>query len=137
MRPPSIGSVLALGWVIAEVIAYIVFFSFFSLGAGLVVGVVSAAIGILVLRRMGQQIIRIASADLQRLDLRRMLGSAPLAMIGAVLLVAPGFLSDLAGLILVLAGSRSLFRPPPERLQRDIDLDPGEWRRTPDDPRSP
>lgn len=138
MRAPSIGRAIFLGWVAAEFIAYAVFFSIFSLSAGFLFGAGSIALGLLTIRAAGRRVARDTAAELMKAAENGSLGSLPYALLGAILLLLPGFLSNLAGLVLVVLGSRIFWgRTAPaarERTQaQEFDLEPHEWSRRPDD----
>ena len=138
MRAPSIGRAIFLGWVAAELIAYAVFFSLFSLSAGILFGAGSIALGLLTIRAVGRRVARGAAAELMKAAENRSLGSLPYALLGSVLLLLPGFLSNLAGLVLVLLGSRFFWgravSPAQERTRaQEVELEPHEWSRLPDD----
>lgn len=47
MRPASIGRVIILSWVAAEIVTYAAFFSFFPIWAGLLVGLDQSCSGFL------------------------------------------------------------------------------------------
>lgn len=129
------GRLIATAWVMAEVLAYAAFLSYFSLLAGLLVGVASTGLGLVTLRLVGQRLTREATANFMRRASMKDIEALPLALLGAILLLLPGFLTDLAGLGLVLIGARSLLRPiaaaRPD--SRHIDLARDEWTRLPDD----
>ncbi len=122
-------------WVLAELLAYILIFSRFPALYALLIGVVSTVLGALTLRFIGQRLTAQASADFITVLSGKDLRSLPLALIGALLLLLPGFLTDAIGLLLVIAGVRSLFRTPPveNRMEREIDLSRDQWTRLPDD----
>ena len=58
-------------------------------------------------------------------------GSGGLILLAGILLLIPGFITDVVGLLLLIA---TLLRrgPPPERGDGVVDLPPDEWRRVPD-----
>lgn len=141
MRAPSIGRAIFLGWVAAEFIAYAVFFSLFSLSAGILFGGGSIALGLLTIRAAGRRVAQGAAAELMKAAENGSVGSLPYALLGAVLLLLPGFLSNLAGFALVVLGSRIFWgrtfsgrTVSPERTQaQEVELEPHEWSRLPDD----
>jgi UPF0716 protein FxsA len=65
-------------------------------------------------------------------------GSGAVILLAGILLLIPGFITDLLGLLLLIAPlRRALFglftrRPPPRRADGVLDLEPEQWRRVPD-----
>ncbi len=133
MRPASIGRVIILSWVAAEFVTYAVFFSIFPIWAGVLVGLGSILLGLLTLRLLGARVMQAATAQLMEAAINGSVRTAPLALLGAVLLLLPGFLSDLLGVALVIAGAGALLQPPAAADARNIDLEDHEWTRLPDD----
>ena len=131
MWPPSIGRVIILSWIASELLAYAVFFQVFPVWAGFLIGLGSTMLGIAALRLLGARIFEAAKAQLEAGTIR--VRAAPYAVIGAILLILPGFLSDFAGLALVLAGGRAFVRPARAANPREIELEQHEWTRRPDD----
>ena len=128
------GKTVLLAWLIAEAITYVLVLVNFSLLAGLLIGIGSTGLGLLVLRMVGRKVASESAIHLNGFDSLADLKTIPLALLGAILLLLPGFLSDLAGLILVLIGGRSLLRPQtPSPRARHVDLGRDEWTRLPDD----
>lgn len=128
------GRFVATTWLIAEVLAYALFLSYFSLSAAVLIGVASTGLGFVALRLVGQRFTREAAASLMQRSSSRGFETLPLALLGAILLLLPGFLSNLIGLALVVIGARSLLGPskaPPGKSH--IDLARTEWTRLPDD----
>lgn len=133
MRPASIGRVIILSWLAAEFLAYLVFFSLFPVWAGLAIGVGSTGLGVLGLRLLGAQAMRAVTAQLANAASGVSLRMIPFALLGAVLLILPGFLSDFIGLALLIAGSAAILRRREPAAARNIDLEQHEWTRLPDD----
>lgn len=133
MRPASIGRVIFLSWVAAEFATYAVFFSIFPIWAGVLVGLGSILLGLVTLRLLGARVMQAATAQLMEAAINGSARTAPLALLGAVLLLLPGFLSDLLGVALVIAGAGALLRRPASADARSIDLEDHEWTRLPDD----
>ncbi|MFN3890032.1 MAG: FxsA family protein [Beijerinckiaceae bacterium] len=128
------GKTIVAIWVIAEVFAYALVLSHVSLLSALAIGVGSTALGLVALRVIGRQFLRKSGADLQEFATLADLRAIPLALIGAILLLLPGFLSDLLGLVLALLGYRAfLRRAEGPGAAREFDLERGEWTRLPDD----
>jgi UPF0716 protein FxsA len=134
MRLPSIGRVTILGWAAAEFVAYVAFFSFFPFWAGFLVGLGSTILGIVSLRLLGARIAEAFKARLTETESGGTSQRAPLALLGAFLLLIPGFLSDFAGLALLIFGAGALFRQARAADTREIKLEQHEWKRLPDDP---
>lgn len=126
-------SILAI-WVVGELLAYFVILSQFGVFTGLLIGAGSATMGLLALRMAGGRLTLQAAATLAGGIQARRTGLIPLFVLGAILLLLPGFVSDALGLFLVVAGAPALMRRTPPRGERDIDLSPGEWSRRPDEP---
>lgn len=65
-------------------------------------------------------------------------GSGAVILLAGILLLIPGFITDLLGILLLIAPlRRALFglftrRPPPRRADGVLDLEPEQWRRVPD-----
>ena len=123
---------IILSWVAAEFVTYAAFFSFFPIWVGLLVGLGSILIGLLALRMLGARVMQAATAQLLEAAINGSVRTAPLALFAAILLLF-GFLSDLIGVILVIAGVRALLRRPAVADVRNIDLEQHEWTRLPDD----
>jgi UPF0716 protein FxsA len=106
--------------------------------------VATTVFGVLLLRRSGRENLRHLRGALARDGLRAVRLETPgaAAVLGAILLVVPGFITDLVGAALFLPTTRRwlsgalarLARPPKSqpRNNRIIDLDPAEWHRIPD-----
>lgn len=136
---------MALGiWLAAEICAFILVVSVLGAGGAVLLGLLTSVIGFSQLRRLGQG----AASSLRRVFGPRgvvlkqdSVVDGTIAAIGGVLLILPGFLSDLIGLALsapsvrlwivdhmkwVKPVSRRKAKP---RRERIIDLDDQEWRR--------
>lgn len=65
-------------------------------------------------------------------------GVGALTILGGILLLIPGFITDVVGLLLLLAplrrarGARLGLNPTPARPDGVVDLEPEQWRRVPD-----
>ena len=132
MRASFGGSIGPILWIGAEIIAYAIVFQQFGVGIALLIGLLSLAIGITALRRLGFGLIGYLEQGFARPD-TIIAGAkhAGLAALGAILLILPGVLSNAAGGILLLANYRAwLF--PPQISEHDslntVELEPGEWR---------
>jgi UPF0716 protein FxsA len=106
--------------------------------------VATTVFGMLLLRRSGRENLRSLRDAFARDGLRAVHLETPGAgaVLGAILLVVPGFITDLVGAALFLPTTRRwlsdglarLARQPKSRAREDrvIDLDPTEWHRIPD-----
>ena len=109
-RPSRLRTVIGLG-ALAEVVVYVLVASWIGLGWTLLATVATSALGGLLLARQGR-------AALGELQLRaqehrapgRALGDAGLVALGGLLMVLPGFLGDLLGLLCLLPLTRALPR---------------------------
>jgi UPF0716 protein FxsA len=109
-RPSRLRTAIGLG-ALAEVVVYVLVASWIGLGATLLLTLATSALGALLLARQGR-------AALGELRLRaeehrapgRALGDAGLVALGGVLMVLPGFLGDLLGLLCLLPFTRALPR---------------------------
>ena len=109
-RPTRLRTVIGLG-ALAEVVVYVLVVSWIGLGWTLLATVATSALGGLLLARQGR-------AALGELRLRaqehrapgRALGDAGLIALGGLLMVLPGFVGDLLGLLCLLPFTRALPR---------------------------
>lgn len=129
------GKALIVAWLIAEALAYVAVLST-SLTAAVLIGAGSTALGIVGLRLVGRRLNPQAALAVLKGESPGGIGSLPILAIGSALLLAPGFLSDVVGLAIVIYGVPSLLKAPLPRPQtQSVDLQPGEWTRLPDDDR--
>lgn len=109
-RPSRLRTVIGLG-AVAEVVVYVLVASWIGLGWTLLATLATSALGSLLLARQGR-------AALGELRLRaeehrapgRALGDAGLIALGGLLMVLPGFVGDLLGLLCLLPFTRALPR---------------------------
>ena len=97
--------------VLAELIVYVLVAMWIGLAWTILATLATSALGLVLLARQGTR----ALADLrERARTRRApgaeLGNAGLVAAGGLLMVLPGFLGDLVGLLCLLPGTRSLVR---------------------------
>jgi UPF0716 protein FxsA len=133
----------------AELATFVLVASLIGWFRAAVLFVVTSVLGFLMLRHSGRRDFeRLRSAVAQE-GLRGLHLETPGAgtMLGGILLVLPGFITDILGGILLLGPTRRWFAgmltrraEAVQRRRRDeqhiIDLDPGEWRQLPDQRRS-
>jgi UPF0716 protein FxsA len=105
--------------------------------------VATTVFGVLLLRRSGRENLRHLRGAFARDGLRALHLETPgaAAVLGAILLVIPGFITDVVGAALFLpttrrwlsgALARLVRQPNSQARDRIIDLDPAEWHRIPD-----
>ena len=131
MTKQSIVAVLAATWLVAEGIAYILFLKHFGALNGLILGMLSLMLGLVTIKRLGHRISKLSVVG-GIVRFRRESSSSTLLLIGAILLIIPGFLTDMLGFVvlgLTASGVRPAFEPkgPPSCV---VDLAPDEWRRS-------
>jgi UPF0716 protein FxsA len=133
----------------AELATFVLVASLIGWFRAAVLFIVTSVLGVLLLRHSGRRDFeRLRSAVAQE-GIRGLHLETPGAgtMLGGILLVLPGFITDLLGGILLLgptrrwlAGTLTRRAEAIQRRRRDeqhiIDLDPGEWRQLPDQRRS-
>ncbi len=103
---------LFITFVLAEMAAIIVVGNWLGVFPTLLLIVLMSAFGIYMLKRRGTQSMKEIQQSIAR-------GQAPgvalmeafMMFVGAVLLVLPGFLSDILGLLMLTPVTRSLFKP--------------------------
>jgi UPF0716 protein FxsA len=97
--------------VLAELVVYVLVAAWIGIGWTILATLATSALGFLLLARQGTR----ALADLrERARARRSagaeLGNAGLVAAGGLLMVLPGFISDLVGLLCLMPGTRTLVR---------------------------
>jgi UPF0716 protein FxsA len=110
--------------------------------------IATSVIGVMLLRRSGRSNLERLRAAFARDGFRAVHLETPgvAAMLGGILLVFPGFITDALGAALLLPPLRRWFtgvlarnvearRRRQREAERIIDLDPGEWRQLPDQSR--
>jgi UPF0716 protein FxsA len=134
---------LLLGWAVSEIIAFALVVRVLGFGGAVLLSLAASVLGLIILRRIGTEATRRLRAALT--------GGAPpegalldgvLEGLGALLLILPGFVSDLAGLALASPSIRAQLagrlgqkampqaggRPVPKPSSDIIDLSPSDWR---------
>jgi UPF0716 protein FxsA len=102
---------LAGFWALAEVLVFVLMASWIGLGWTILAALATSTLGWLLLARQGTR----ALTDLRerartRQAAGRALGDAGLIAVGGLLMVLPGFIGDVLGLLCLLPGTRSLVR---------------------------
>ena len=122
-------------WLLAETGAYVLFFTFFSMTVGFLVGLCSIFAGMMALKFGRRHFVKDAIRSLSSPSALSGWRSTPLGLLGAVLLLVPGFISDVIGLALVLSAAVAVWRRPSKTSDtRNVELSSDEWTRLPDDP---
>jgi UPF0716 protein FxsA len=141
-------------WLAAEVAAFVVIVHYAGLTGAILIGILTSLIGAALLRRLGFAAARTLHTTLTRgpeesgsLPQQAMLDGT-LAALGSLLLILPGFLSDLIGFALAAPAMRqwlvqrfgggffsSAVRPPPR--PDVVDLSPDNWRHIDETPPPP
>lgn len=136
-RRPGALTILVAAWLILEFLAYVVVTDRLGLGGAFVIGLVTTIAGAVVLRGVGRGAIEgLRRAADGRAPQEGALLDGVLAAAGGVLLVLPGFVSDLVGLALAAPSLRGWiarrFAPAPGAARPAppgvIDLEPQDWR---------
>ena len=134
--------VLFFGWLIAEVVALCVVVKLAGFGGAILLTIASSLVGIVVLRRLGLEAAQRFGRAMAGHDRNAIMVDGTLSAFGALLLIVPGFASDIVGLALTAPSIRQTIRarffgsaePGPatavgRRAPADvIDLSPGDWR---------
>jgi UPF0716 protein FxsA len=98
-------------WALAEVLVFVLVASWIGVGWTILLTLATSTLGWVLLARQGMR----ALADVRerartRQNAGRALGDAGLVGVGGLLMVLPGFIGDLLGLLCLLPGSRGLVR---------------------------
>jgi UPF0716 protein FxsA len=125
---------------LAELAAFIAMAAAIGFGWALALILAGSLMGALILRHAGGNHIaraRIALSDGGVTALQAD-GSGFHVLLAGILLLIPGFITDIAGLLLLLAPLRQALAArlsggtPPPRRDGVVDLEPEQWRRVPD-----
>jgi UPF0716 protein FxsA len=129
---------VVLAWLTAEVVAFATAVHLWGWPTTLLIGFLTSAFGIYLLRRVGREglgVLKKAMESPTGFGVEIPSGGV-LRILSGLLLVIPGFVSDLAGILLLAPFVRERvthhFMPPPQRRSQSgvgvVDLDPNEWR---------
>src|SRR3954471_1806291 len=114
---------------LAEVVVFVLVASWIGIGWTILATLATSALGALLLARQGTKALdELRQRAQERRDPGRALGDAGLVALGGLLMLLPGFLGDLLGLLCLLPGTRALPRALISR---------GVARRVPDAMRGP
>jgi UPF0716 protein FxsA len=141
MRPLKAIALGLLAWPAAEIAAFIVVAMFVGVSAALLLVILTSIAGVLVLQHFGGGLARSrASAGQVGIAAVNLGGTGMAFGLGGILLVIPGFISGLLGLLILfplsrrwlLAGCRRLFAGGRQAANPEIiDLAPNEWQPLP------
>lgn len=97
---------------LAEVVVFVLVAGWIGAGATVLLALATSALGWVLLARQGTKALTDLreSARTRRAGAGRELGDAGLVAAGGVLMVLPGFLTDVVGLLCLLPGTRSVVR---------------------------
>jgi len=103
--------VLAGLWALAEVVVFVLVAGWIGVGWTLLATLATTALGWALLARQGARALgELRERARQRRPSGRAVGDAGLIAVGGVLMVLPGFLGDVVGLLCLLPPTRSLVR---------------------------
>ena len=121
-------------WAALELIIFGVLVSFIGLGLTLLLGLATSILGFFLLQRSSQSALaQFKEAGLQGGEQLNLVILGPSRLLAAILLILPGFFTDLIGLLLLWTpfgdlASGSLRRRYSPNRPNTIDLDSSEWR---------
>jgi UPF0716 protein FxsA len=141
MQPRFLGSLFFIVLVLVEIAAYALVISNLGWLAAFSIGIGSIVAGVFVLKRLGQGLLQAMSESAASATSFRFDGlyAGGFATAGAILMILPGFMTDLVGLISALIGWRAWLIPAPEgrtpptsrsggrSADKTMDLRPDEW----------
>ena len=98
-------------WALAEVVLFVLLASWIGLGWTILIALATSALGWVLVARQGvRALAEVRERARTRQGAGRALGDAGLVGVGGLLMVLPGFLGDVLGLLCLLPGSRNLVR---------------------------
>ena len=128
---------VVLVWLLSEFIAFAAVIHVAGWLGALLLGVATSALGVIAFRQVGRDVAERLRRTLLDRNGTIVESDVMLAALGAFLLIIPGFVSDLVGIALSAATVRAwvrtrVFRRPREHSPDVVELDPRDWRETPD-----
>jgi UPF0716 protein FxsA len=140
VRPGLILKWIVLAWLAAELAAFFLLVTTIGLGLTLLLGFVTTLCGFLLLGKASRDTLQQLNARPEGGFTVILLG--PARILAAVLLILPGFLTDLIGLVLAIPLFGQIFSTVVSRKytpQRPdfVDLDATEWRQTDENSNEP
>ncbi len=98
-------------WVLAEVLVFVLVASWIGLGWTILAALATSTLGWVLVARQGVRALTdLRESARTRQGAGRALGDAGLVAVGGLLMVLPGFLGDLLGLLCLLPGTRGVVR---------------------------
>jgi UPF0716 protein FxsA len=98
-------------WALAEVLVFVLVASWIGLGWTILAALATSTLGWMLLARQGMRALTdIRERARTRQGAGRALGDAGLVAVGGLLMVLPGFIGDVLGLLCLLPGTRGLVR---------------------------
>ena len=98
-------------WLLAELAVYVLVASWIGIGWTILATLVTGALGWALLARQGTRaLVELRERARRQEPAGRTLGDAGLAAVGGLLMILPGFIGDLVGLLCLLPGTRALPR---------------------------
>ncbi len=125
---------ILIAWILLECATYVLFLGYFTLLTALGVGLGSIILGLLAVRLAGRRLVTLVSEGMGSGLLKPSWNSETFLILGGLLLLMPGFLSDAVGAALFALAALPSRKKARHQSLKDIDLAHGDWRRLPDDP---
>ena len=98
-------------WALLEVLVFVLVASWIGLGWTILAALATSALGWVLLARQGvRALTELRERARTRQSAGRALGNAGLVAVGGLLMVLPGFVGDVLGLLCLLPGTRGLVR---------------------------
>jgi UPF0716 protein FxsA len=120
------------GWLFIEVVAFVLVVQILGLLAAIALGAGTTLLGLLDIKRLLEYLRRKMGKSDAKPGASPNMMDGGLQALGSLLLILPGFASDLVGLALKAPSIRAdiarRLRPDPRRGPRTIDLAPNEWK---------
>ena len=98
-------------WALAEIVVFVLVAAWIGVGWTILATLATSAVGVSLLARQGTRTLaELRERARTRQPAGRALGDAGLVAVGGLLMLLPGFLGDLVGLLCLLPGTRALPR---------------------------